>query len=1075
MKSTLHALFVLFLVVMIPFRMVSQTTCPPPTNLTATSINSSGAILSWTAPAGSIAYIVQYRAASVATWTTVTTQSTSIGVTNLTCATAYQWQVAALCVNGTTVPGPYSSMAAFTTLPCNTNCVAPTALTTTNIGTGYATFSWVAPSPALNYIFQYRPLTPTGSAWITHNTQANSITITNLACGTAYEWHVATICNTTAGGTSPYSAMAYVTTSPCTSSCVTPSGLTTGGITANTATLSWTPVTGAAGYLLQYRSGGGAWINVTTQSASVTLTNLVCGTAYQWHIATVCGTASNNISLYSATIGFTTTSCSPPCIAPNSLSATNITGTSAVLSWINTTGATAYILQYRQITNPVSAWINVTVTNQNPQVTFTLNNLVCGTHYEWRVAALCSNSSGTISPYSNTANFTTASCTPPVCVAPLTIAATNITTTAATLTWSPVTGALGYLVQYHTGGGAWTTVTTQSPSITLTTFTCGTTYEWHVATICGTSATNISPYSVAGHFTTLPCTSTCVTPTNLHATNITTTTATLGWTGSPGAAAYIIQYHAITTPASPWITVTTQTTSASLTGLTCGTHYEWRVATICANGTTTPGTYSAMSNFTTPACTPPVCVAPLTMAATNIATTGATLTWSPVTGALGYLVQYHSGAGAWITITTQSPSITLTTLTCGTTYEWHVATICNTTAGGTSPYSVAGHFTTLPCTTACNAPTNPHAGSITTTAATLAWTGPTGALGYLIQYRPVTTPAAAWINITTQNPSTIFTLGNLTCGTHYEWHVATICGNSPTTNNISAYSAIAGFTTAPCTTNCVAPSNPHTVNIGTNSATFSWTGPAGGVAYLVQYRPITSAGAPWINVTAQTNSITLTNLACGTHYEWHVATICGTAVTNISPYTATVSFTTLPCNNVCPVPSGSTSSGTNSGSTTRLLTWNSTGALIYNIRYRIVNAANWITTTSNTNSKLITGLQLASHYEWQVQSVCTPATGATAVSAWSISAGFTTPVSRAVYPNPTSGTTIQVPVTAENEALINITIADRMGRIVRRVSKTIATGDDIIDINIADLESGMYFIKVRGGNNNEVQKIFISR
>jgi len=86
----------------------------------------------------------------------------------------------------------------------------------------------------------------------------------------------------------------------------------------------------------------------------------------------------------------------------------------------------------------------------------------------------------------------------------------------------------------------------------------------------------------------------------------------------------------------------------------------------------------------------------------------------------------------------------------------------------------------------------------------------------------------------------------------------------------------------------------------------------------------------------------------------------------------------------CDVTSGLNAiSVTQSGAT---LNWNSiTAATGYNIQYRLSGAVAWSTVTSATNSKVLSGLNVASTYEFQVQTVCQAGT-----SAFSASGTFTT-------------------------------------------------------------------------------------
>ena len=87
-----------------------------------------------------------------------------------------------------------------------------------------------------------------------------------------------------------------------------------------------------------------------------------------------------------------------------------------------------------------------------------------------------------------------------------------------------------------------------------------------------------------------------VVPTNLIASSITTTTATIGW-DSTSALTYDIQYRQ--TGSSTWITTSSATNSLDLTGLTANTTYEFQVRGVCL----TPSSYSSLANFTTLAVT----------------------------------------------------------------------------------------------------------------------------------------------------------------------------------------------------------------------------------------------------------------------------------------------------------------------------------------------------------------------------------------------------------------------------------------------------------------------------------------
>jgi hypothetical protein len=89
-------------------------------------------------------------------------------------------------------------------------------------------------------------------------------------------------------------------------------------------------------------------------------------------------------------------------------------------------------------------------------------------------------------------------------------------------------------------------------------------------------------------------TTTCGTPSGLAASSITSTSATVSWAAVSGAVSYNLNYK--TSTATTWIAVNTTSTSRSLTGLTAGTTYNFRVQAVCSSAS---GAFSGTNNFTT--------------------------------------------------------------------------------------------------------------------------------------------------------------------------------------------------------------------------------------------------------------------------------------------------------------------------------------------------------------------------------------------------------------------------------------------------------------------------------------------
>ncbi|MEY4594116.1 MAG: hypothetical protein RIQ47_526 [Bacteroidota bacterium] len=134
--------------------------CGNATNLTTSSISSTGATLNWTAVSGATSYNIQYKTSTATTWTTVTSTTNSRAITGLTAATTYNWQVQSVCVgaSGTYVAGPNfttsaasctdafesnNSRSAAKTVPLNTDV---TALISTSSDRDWFKFTTVSPN-----------------------------------------------------------------------------------------------------------------------------------------------------------------------------------------------------------------------------------------------------------------------------------------------------------------------------------------------------------------------------------------------------------------------------------------------------------------------------------------------------------------------------------------------------------------------------------------------------------------------------------------------------------------------------------------------------------------------------------------------------------------------------------------------------------------------------------------------------------------------------------------------------------------------------------------------------------------
>lgn len=178
--------------------------------------------------------------------------------------------------------------------------------------------------------------------------------------------------------------------------CGAPSGLNISNIQNNSAKASWNSVSGASAYQVQYRVIGGNWnILAQTNSTSQNLTGLSAGTTYEVQVRSICSGVNSS---WSNTVTFTTTGGGSGCGTVTGLAASNITSTSATISWSPVSGALSYDMDYKQSSSYTWSTFNTTTTALN------ITGLTPGTSYDVRVRANCSGGSGA---YSTILTFTT--------------------------------------------------------------------------------------------------------------------------------------------------------------------------------------------------------------------------------------------------------------------------------------------------------------------------------------------------------------------------------------------------------------------------------------------------------------------------------------------------------------------------------------------------------------------------------------------------------------------------------------------------------------------------------------------
>ena len=565
------------------------TTPGAPTIGTATGGNASASV-SWTAPASNggspvTGYVVTpYIAGTAQTAQTFNSTATTETVTGLTNGTAYTFKVAAINSVGTGAQSAASNSVTPATTPG-----APTIGTATP-GNVSASLTWTAPASNGGAAITGYTVTPyigaTAQTAQTFNSTATTETVTGLTNGTAYTFEVAAINSVGTGAESAASNSVTPATTPGTPTIGT---ATSGNASAG---VSWTaPASNGGsvitGYVVTPYITGTAQTAQTFNSTATTetVTGLTNGTAYTFKVAAInaIGTGSQSAASNSVTPATTPG-------APTIGTATAGTASASVTWTAPASNGGAAITGY-VVTPYIGGTAQTAQTFNSTATTETVTGL-SNSAYTFTVAAINSVGTGAASAQSNTVTPVTAPGAPTIGTATGANASASVTWTAPSATGGdPITG---YVVTPYIGGTAQTAQTFNSTATTETAtgLTNGTAYTFTVAAInaVGTGAASgqsnsVTPATVPGA------------PTIGTANKASNTSASVNWTAPASNGGSAITGYVVT----PYIGGTAETattfnstaTTETVTGLTNGNAYTFKVAAINAVGT---GSQSAASN-----------------------------------------------------------------------------------------------------------------------------------------------------------------------------------------------------------------------------------------------------------------------------------------------------------------------------------------------------------------------------------------------------------------------------------------------------------------------------------------------
>lgn len=249
----------------------------------------------------------------------------------------------------------------------------------------------------------------------------------------------------------------------------------------------------------------------TNGSITLSVSGAISPYTYLWNNG---ATTANRSSLAAGTYTVTVTSANtcnstqsivvtnPSCTLPSTLSAQNISSTSAQITWAALTCPVNYRLRYKLTS--ASTWTTVTFSATN--TSYTITGLVSNSTYQYQMQSFCNANNTDSSGYTPVYTFTTANtggCT----VTPSSLTVNTITSSSAKLNWSAVSGTWGYKLRVRPSDNSTPFVeyTVQSPAInyTVTGLLPNTSYKWNVMTLCDATGSSGSNWSTTSYFSTL--------------------------------------------------------------------------------------------------------------------------------------------------------------------------------------------------------------------------------------------------------------------------------------------------------------------------------------------------------------------------------------------------------------------------------------------------------------------------------------------------------------------------------------------------------------------------------------------
>ncbi len=832
---------------------ITQTVPDAPVSNSATSIGKTSFAANWNSAVGSIEYYLDVALTGSFNAGTYVSgyQNLNVGnsltynINGLSGGTQYFYRVRASNTSGTSTN---SDVVTVVTLP-----PIPSILSASNVQSTSFTANWNSSLSATGYKLDVSTLSDFSSFVGVYNNldvgDVSNSSVTGLTGGTTYYYRVRAY---NANGSSENSNSMTVLIAP-----AVPVAAAASLITGTSFSANWNSSAGADGYKIDVATDA-AFANIIALynnkdagiGTSYNITGLDFGQTYYYRVRSYSGTRTSGNS---SSISVLT---KPD--APATQDGISITSSSFIAKWNSSTGAAGYYLDVstnNNFSSFISGFNNLDVSNVT---TYSVIGLTANTNYFYRVRA-----------YNNTGSSINSSIisllTAPT--APIASAASSILNTSFTANWNSTSGATAYRLDVSSVSNFASFVGVYNnkdvgnvTNYSITGLSGSTDYYYRVRAYNGNSSSN------SGTINLTTAVNPSGSPTAIAASNNSQTSFTANWNATAGAAGYYLDvstdwnFGAGNFVANFENKDVGNVTNYSVTGLTSGTNYYYRLRSYNVSGTS--GNSGSISTITSPS-------NPVSSSATSITTSEFTANWNSSSSSTGYYLDIATDdsftsfvAGYNNKNVLNVTSYSLSSLSGGTAYYYRVRAYND---GGTSGNSSAITVITYPSAVTAN-----NATSIAETAFDANWNSVTGATGYKLDVSTNIGFAAGNFLYGLENKDignvTTYSITGLTGGSNYYYRIRAYntTGTGANSNSITTLTLSSSATATAATSVCE------------NTFSANWTSVLGSTAYYLDVSTDAGFGIGTFVAGYQNRSVgnvttfSVTGLTANTNYFYRV-------------------------------------------------------------------------------------------------------------------------------------------------------------------------------------------------------------